>query len=97
LHVVADAIALGQAASPQVIRNTRRMADDDHNRNVVFTPVLRLKDVQYGLQLAQNLGIGSPFGSLASTKFRQLCELGFERDNESNIIEIARREVLNRS
>jgi 3-hydroxyisobutyrate dehydrogenase len=97
LNIVAEAIGMGQAASPQVIRNTRRMADDDHKRNVVFTPVLRLKDVQYGLQLAQNLGIGSPFGALASTKFRQLCELGFVDNNESSIIEIARREAPNRS
>ena len=96
-NIVAEAISVGQAASPQVIRNTRRMADDDHKRNVVFTPVLRLKDVQYGLQLAQNLGIGSPFSTLASAKFRQLCDLGFERDNESNIIEVARREAPSRS
>jgi 3-hydroxyisobutyrate dehydrogenase len=93
LNIVAEAISVGQAASPQVIRNTRRMADDDHKQNVVFTPALRLKDVQYGLQLAQTLGIGSPFSSLASAKFRQLCDLGFVGDNESNIIEIARREV----
>jgi 3-hydroxyisobutyrate dehydrogenase len=97
LHVVAEAIALGQAASPQVVRNTRRMADDDHKRNVVFTPLLRLKDVRYGLDLARNLGIGSPFGSLASTKFRQLCDLGLAHDNESNIIEIARKEAPSRS
>lgn len=93
LNIVAEAIAMGQAASPQVIRNTRRMADDDHKRNVVFTPVLRLKDVQYGLQLAQSLGIGSPFSSLAGAKFSQLCGLGCGCDNESTIIEIARREV----
>lgn len=97
VNIVAEAISVGQAASPQVIRNIRRMADDDHRRNVVFTPVLRLKDVQYGLQLAQNLGIGSPFGTLASAKFRQLCDLGFEHDNESNIIEVARREAPSRS
>jgi len=97
LNVVAEAIAVGQAASPQVVRNTRRMADDDHKRNVVFTPVLRLKDVQYGLALAQNLGIGSPFSSLAGAKFRQLCDLGFERDNESQIIEIARSEAPSQS
>jgi len=93
LHIVAEAIAMGQAASPQVIRNTRRMADNDHDRNVVFTPVLRLKDVQYGIQLAQALGIGSPFSSLASDRFRQLCELGFAGENESKVIEIARREA----
>ncbi len=92
LNLVAEAIATGQAASPQVIRNTRRMADNDHKRNVVFTPALRLKDVQYGLQLARNLGIGSPFSSLAGAKFQRLCELGFVDDNESSIIDVARGE-----
>ena len=43
----------GQAASPQVVRNVRRMVDGDHDRNVVFTAALRLKDVQYALRLAQ--------------------------------------------
>ncbi len=96
LNLVAEAIATGQAASPQVVRNTRRMADDDHKRNVAFTPVLRLKDVQYGLQLAQSLGIGSPFSSLASAKFGQLCDRGYVHDNESAIIEIARSELPGR-
>jgi 3-hydroxyisobutyrate dehydrogenase len=97
INVVAEAISVGQAASPQVIRNTRRMADDDHKRHVQFTPVLRVKDVQYGLELAQNMGIGSPFSSLACAKFRQLCDLGFMDDNESKIIEVARAEAPSRS
>ena len=97
LRVVADAIATGQAASPQVTRNTRRMADGNHTRNVVFTPALRLKDVQYGVRLARTFGIGSPFGSLASSKFRQLCELGHIDDNESSVVEVARREATDRT
>src|SRR6185437_5049904 len=46
LAAVADAIASGQAASPQVVRNTRRIVDGDHDRDVVFTPALRSKDVR---------------------------------------------------
>jgi 3-hydroxyisobutyrate dehydrogenase len=42
LNAVADAIALGQAASPQVVRNTRRFASGDHDHNIVFTPARRL-------------------------------------------------------
>jgi 3-hydroxyisobutyrate dehydrogenase len=90
LHVVADAIATGQAASPQVIRNTRRMADGNHSRDIVFTPQLRLKDVRYGLQLAQNFKIGAPFAALAGREFAALCELASEQSNESRIFEIAR-------
>lgn len=90
LRTVADAIATGQAASPQVVRNSQRMVAGDHHDNVVFTPNLRLKDVNYALQLARTLGIGSPFGSLAATAFRQLCESGAQGENESAVIEVAR-------
>ncbi len=46
LAMVADAIAPGQAASPQVVRNTRRIVEGNHDRDVVFTPALRLKDAR---------------------------------------------------
>jgi len=90
LQVVADAIATGQAASPQVIRNSQRMVTGGHDRNVVFTPRLRLKDVRYALELAQALKIGSPFGSLAESDFRELCERGLAEVNESAVVEVAR-------
>jgi 3-hydroxyisobutyrate dehydrogenase len=90
LAVVAEAIATGQAASPQVVRNANRMVANDHEQNVVFTPVLRLKDVDYALKFARRLGIGSPFGRLAASQLRRLCDLGHTRANESKIIEVAR-------
>ena len=93
LAFVADAIATGQAASPQVVRNTRRMVDGDHDRNIVFTPALRLKDVEYALRFARKLGVGSPFGELAACLLRQLCELGHGQANESRIFEIARAQT----
>ena len=90
LAQVADAIAQGQAASPQVVRNVRRMAANDHDRDVVFTPALRLKDVEYALQLARKLGAGSPFGQLAAQLLRRLCERGGAQANESKISEVVR-------
>jgi 3-hydroxyisobutyrate dehydrogenase len=90
LHTVAIAIATGQAASPQVVRNSQRMVVADYQREVVFTPHLRLKDVSYALQLTQSVGIGAPFGSLAEAAFRQLCRMGFQETHESSIIEVAR-------
>jgi 3-hydroxyisobutyrate dehydrogenase len=97
LGMVAEALATGQAASPQVIRNTRRIADGHHDLDVVFTPQLRLKDVEYGLRLAQKFSIGSPFGRLAGEMFRQLCALDQQRTNESKIIEIARGQAAGNS
>jgi 3-hydroxyisobutyrate dehydrogenase len=90
---VADAIATGQAASPQVVRNTRRIADNDHHSNIAFTPVLRLKDVEYALQFARKLGIGMPFGEIARDAFRQLRDLGHGDSNESRVIEVARARI----
>jgi len=93
LPQVAEALALSQAASPQVVRNTRRMVAGDHARNIVFTPALRLKDVDYALQLAQSLGVGAPFGDVAAESFRRLTQQGFAELNESCVIEVARRRL----
>jgi 3-hydroxyisobutyrate dehydrogenase len=94
LQTVADAIASGQAASPQVVRNARRMVVEDHDTNVLFTPQLRLKDVDYALRLARKLGIDARFGALAAAAYKQLCELGHADSNESKIIEVARASRL---
>ena len=90
LNIVAAAIATGQAGSPQVIRNTRRMVEGDRDRSVTFTPRLRLKDVDYALRLANKLDLGTPFGALAAQAFRRLCDTGKGEENESNVIEVAR-------
>ncbi len=87
---VAQALGSGQAGSPQVIRNTRRMAQEAHGEPVIFTPRLRLKDVEYALALARKLEIGAPFGALAAEAFRKLCARGRDDINESAVIEIAR-------
>jgi 3-hydroxyisobutyrate dehydrogenase len=92
LQVVAEAIAIGQAASPQVVRNTRRMVEGDRNPNITFTPRLRLKDVDYALRLARQLGLGTPFGALAARTFGQLCDTGHADENESIVIDVARQQ-----
>jgi 3-hydroxyisobutyrate dehydrogenase len=89
LALVAEAIATSQAASPQVVRNARLMVEGDHDRNVIFTAALRRKDTQYALRLARELGIGAPFGELAQSGLRELCERGRSQLNESSIFEVA--------
>ena len=91
LKMVAEALASGHAASPQVVRSTRRIAAGYHE-DAMFTPALRLKDIDYALRLTRRLGVGGPFGLLAARMFRQLCALGYDQENESRIIEIARRQ-----
>jgi 3-hydroxyisobutyrate dehydrogenase len=90
LRFVADGVASGQAASPQVVRNVRRFVLGDHSANIVFTPQLRLKDVDYALRLARKLGASSEFGGVAERLYRRACELGFAGDNESRIIDVVR-------
>jgi 3-hydroxyisobutyrate dehydrogenase len=89
LNVVAEAISSGQAASPQVTRNVRRMAAGDHDRNVVFTSALRLKDVEYALRLAQRLEMAAPFGEVAKQGLVELCQRGRALANESSVFEVA--------
>jgi 3-hydroxyisobutyrate dehydrogenase len=88
--LVVTAIATSQAASPQVVRNTQRMIEGEFSRNIVFTPVLRLKDIDYALRLAESLGVATPFGAAAREAFAQLLALGAGADHEARIIEIAR-------
>lgn len=90
--VVVEAIATSQAASPQVVRNVRRMIAGDFDRDVTFTTALRLKDVDYALRLAETLGVGAPFGSVAAAAFRRLRDLGHGEQHEARVIEVARRE-----
>jgi 3-hydroxyisobutyrate dehydrogenase len=90
LDLVARTIASGQAASPQVVRNARRMADDHHDRDILFTGRLRLKDTKYGVRLAEKLGLGAPFGQVALQAFGRLVERGLADLNESKILDVMR-------
>ena len=90
LRQVSDAVASGQAASPQVVRNLRRFVAADHSSTVNFTPALRLKDIEYALRLARKLGAPHAFGDVAADLYRKLCAAGYARDNESRIIDVVR-------
>jgi 3-hydroxyisobutyrate dehydrogenase len=96
LAQVARAIGSGQAASPQVVRNSRRMAAGDHHRNVVFSGRLRHKDTAYAIRLAQTLGLAAPLGRTALDGLDALLALGLGDQNESSIIEVARRPAARR-
>jgi 3-hydroxyisobutyrate dehydrogenase len=90
LQTVVDAIATSQAASPQVVRNTRRMVEGEFARDAVFTPVLRLKDVEYALRLAESLGVATPFGDAAREMLRRVIEQGGGAGHEARVIDVAR-------
>ncbi len=93
LDQVADVLGAGQAASPQVVRNSRRMVAGDHDRDVVFSGLLRRKDAAYGVALADRLGLAAPLGREALSGLDALVESGLGDQNESSIIEVARRRM----
>ena len=87
---VGAAFESSQAASPQVVRNVRRFLASDHDRDVVFSAGLRLKDVEYALRLARKLGVDCPYGEAAAQTLRRLAAAGFAEENESRIIDVLR-------
>lgn len=87
----ADVLATGQAASPQVVRNLRRMVAGDHDQEITFSGDLRRKDTAYALGFARGLGIAAPLGDVALTGLDRLVAEGAGNLNESALIEVARR------
>jgi len=87
---VADALALGAASSPQVIRTTKQMAVGGHDENITFAGKLRLKDVLYALAMADKLGQETPFGETARDAFQRLADAGLEELNETKVIDVLR-------
>lgn len=87
---VAEVIATGQAASPQVIRNVDRMVVDDHDQNITFAGKLRIKDARYGVEFAKSLGLDPAFGEAALSAYKLLVEQGVENLNESQILNAMR-------
>ncbi|MEE8352799.1 MAG: NAD(P)-dependent oxidoreductase [Rhodospirillales bacterium] len=87
---VAEALGRGAAASRQVIRTTKRMADGGHDRDITFSGKLRLKDVLYALKLADKLGQQTPFGDAAREAFQKLADDGVDELNETKIIDVLR-------
>lgn len=90
LGQVATALALSQAASPQVVRHSQRMVSGNH-AEVAFSGRLRHKDAAYAIALADELGIGAPLGQVALDGLGELLAEGLGELNESAIIEVARK------
>ncbi|HEY4187581.1 MAG TPA: NAD(P)-dependent oxidoreductase [Polyangia bacterium] len=87
---VGAAFETSQAASPQVVRNVRRFVTNDHDREVVFSAALRLKDVEYALRLARKLGYDAAYGEVAERTLRRLVAAGHAGENESRIVDVMR-------
>src|SRR5690606_27484154 len=90
LRVAAEAFALGYTGSRHVAHHSAVMAEGKRNQPVGFSGRGRLKDSQYGVQLAEKLGRQARIGAAASAVFGQMVEIGMGELNDSELIDALR-------
>jgi 3-hydroxyisobutyrate dehydrogenase-like beta-hydroxyacid dehydrogenase len=89
MKLVADAMATGAVASPQVIRHSKRMVARDFS-GASFTSALRRKDVIYAVALAERLLAEVPLGRAAVKVYDKAAAYAPD-DDEAKMIEIVSR------
>jgi 3-hydroxyisobutyrate dehydrogenase len=91
LHAAAEAFALGYTGSKHVAHHAETMAEGKRGQRVAFSGKGRLKDSQYGVQLAKKLGRQALIGQAASDVFAQMVEVGMGDANDSELIDALRK------
>ena len=89
MKLVAEALATGAVASPQVIRHSKRMAARDFS-GASFTAALRHKDAAYAVALAETLLAGVPVSRAALAAYDRARAHAADSD-EGQMIEIVSR------
>jgi 3-hydroxyisobutyrate dehydrogenase len=89
MTLVADAMATGAIASPQVIRHSKRMVARDFS-GATFTAALRHKDAAYAVALAESLLPGIPIGRATVQAYDKAKAYAPDAD-EAKMIEIVSR------
>jgi len=89
MKLVAEALATGAVASPQVIRHSKRMIDRNFS-GASFTAALRHKDADYAVRLAETLLPGVPVSRAALTAYEKAKAHAPDSD-EGQMIEIVSR------
>jgi 3-hydroxyisobutyrate dehydrogenase len=86
MNLVAEAMATGAVASPQVIRHSRRMVSRDF-AGASFTAALRRKDAAYAVDMAETLLAGVPVSRAALSAYDKAVAHAPD-DDEGKMIEI---------
>jgi len=89
MNLVAEAMATGAVASPQVIRHSKRMVARDF-AGASFTAALRRKDAAYAVALAETLLSGVPVSRAALSAYDKAVAHAPD-DDEGKMIEIVSR------
>jgi 3-hydroxyisobutyrate dehydrogenase len=90
IKLVLEAIENGVAASPQVIRHSRRMAARNF-AGATFTAALRHKDAAYAVALAESLLAEVPVMGRAAVQAYDRAKAHAPDDDEAKMIEIVSR------
>ena len=90
MRLVLEAVETGVAASPQVIRHSRRMAERNF-AGATFTAALRHKDAAYAVALAESLLAESPLVARAAVESYARAKNVAPDDDEAKMIEIVSR------
>ena len=90
MKLVLEAIETGVAASPQVIRHSKRMVARNFS-GAVFTAALRHKDAVYAVALAESLLSDVPLMGRAAVQTYARAKAHAPDDDEGKMIEIASR------
>jgi 3-hydroxyisobutyrate dehydrogenase-like beta-hydroxyacid dehydrogenase len=90
MKLVVEAIETGVAASPQVIRHSRRMAARNFS-GATFTAALRHKDATYAVKLAEALLAEPPLVGRAAVEAYERAKAYAPDDDEGRLIEIVSR------
>jgi len=90
MNLVAEALATGAVASPQVIRHSKRMVARDFS-GASFTSALRHKDAAYAVKLAESLLADAPLVGHAAVEAYARAKAEMPDDDEGKMIEIVSR------
>src|ERR1700738_5296225 len=90
MKLVLEAIETGVAASPQVIRHSKRMAARNFS-GATFTAALRHKDAAYAVALAESLLSDVPLMGRAAVQAYAKAKAQAPDDDEGKMIEIVSR------
>jgi 3-hydroxyisobutyrate dehydrogenase-like beta-hydroxyacid dehydrogenase len=90
MKLVLEALETGVAASPQVIRHSKRMVARNFS-GATFTAALRHKDAAYAVALAESLLSGAPIMGRAAVEAYDHAKAYAPDDDEGKMIEIVSR------
>lgn len=90
MKLVLEAIENGVAASPQVLRHSKRMVARNFS-GATFTAALRHKDASYAVALAESLLSDTPLMGRAAVESYERAKVHAPDDDEGKMIEIVSR------